>query len=114
MNKEQLSDIIKSFDLQGKKTVSANQNYAKAQTMLSVYYHEGVGTKKDYKRAFEWAKKAAEQNVPDAQVYLGFLYKDGDGVRQNLPIAKEWFGKACDNGNQFGCEEYAKLNTQGY
>lgn len=28
MNKEQLSDIIKSFDLQGKKTVSANQNIA--------------------------------------------------------------------------------------
>lgn len=35
-------------------------------------------------------------------------------VRQDKRQAKEWFGKACDNGHQAGCEEYRKLNEEGY
>jgi uncharacterized protein len=45
---------------------------------------------------------------------LGAMYEDGVSVRQDYKKAKEWFGKACDNGFQIGCDEYKKLNQQGY
>lgn len=54
---------------------------------------------------------AAEQGDAKAQVTLGFLYEKGRGVRKNLATAKDWFGKACDNGNQTGCDYYARLNS---
>ena len=45
---------------------------------------------------------------------LGRLYVKGLGVKQNKKISKEYYGKACDLGLQEGCDEYRKLNEQGY
>jgi len=45
---------------------------------------------------------------------LGGLYDFGLGVKQNKKVSKEYYGKACDLGLQKGCEEYRKLNEQGY
>lgn len=60
--------------------------------------------------SFEETKHAAEQGDPAAQFSLGVMYANGQGVRQNLATAKEWYGRACDNGNQDGCDAYARLN----
>lgn len=57
---------------------------------------------------------AAQQGDAEAQNSLGVMYAKGQGVRQDKRIAKEWFGKACDAGLQAGCENYRKLNEQGY
>ena len=35
-------------------------------------------------------------------------------MRQNKSKAKDYFGKACDMGLQLGCDNYRKLNEQGY
>ena len=40
------------------------------------------------------------------------MYENGEGVRQNIFEAKEWYGKACDNGDQDGCDAYARLNSR--
>ncbi|HAR80453.1 MAG TPA: Sel1 repeat protein [Succinivibrionaceae bacterium] len=45
---------------------------------------------------------------------LADLYYNGWGTRQNYSTAKEYYGKACDLGNQEGCDNYARLNKQGY
>ena len=45
---------------------------------------------------------------------LGISFEYGQGVRQNRTTAKEYYGKACDLGNQEGCDNYRKLNEQGY
>ena len=29
-------------------------------------------------------------------------------------VAKKWYGEACDGGDQGGCDNYKKLNQQGY
>ena len=67
--------------------------------------------RQDYHKAREWYEKAAAQGDDLAQTYLGLMYEQGLGVRKNLATAKEWFGKACDNGNQTGCDYYARLNS---
>ena len=48
------------------------------------------------------------------QYNLGVFYANGEGVKQDYFKAKEWFGKACDGGVQLGCNNYKKLNEQGY
>ena len=45
---------------------------------------------------------------------VGALYGNGHGVQQNKTTAKWYFGKACDFGDQEGCDNYRKLNEQGY
>jgi len=70
--------------------------------------------RQDDSKALEWFKKSAKQNNRTAQGYLGKIYENGKGVRQNKTTAKEWYGKACDNGFQLGCDNYKRLNEQGY
>ena len=45
-----------------------------------------------------------------AQRILGKIYSNGDIIRQDKKQAKKYFGMACDNGNEFGCRDYKKLN----
>ena len=85
-----------------------------AQYNLGLMYDNGYGVKQDYKKAFEWYEKAANQGYSSAQFNIGDMYANGQGVKQDKKIAKEWFGKACDSGLQIGCDEYKKLNQQGY
>ena len=74
-----------------------------------------LGVEQNYKKAIEWYRKSGYQGVAKAQCSLGDIYHyGGKGVRQDYKKAKEWFGKACDNGFQIGCDEYKKLNQQGY
>ncbi len=91
--------------------MAAEQGDAKAQVTLGFLYEKGRGVRQDYHKAREWYEKAAVQGLPEAQLNLGILYDQGLGVRKNLATAKDWFGKACDNGNQTGCDYYARLNS---
>lgn len=93
---------------------SATKGSADAQFRIGVLYVFGKGVRQDYAKANQWFEKAANQGHADAQVFLGAAYLEGRGVRQNRSTAKEWFGRACDKGDQMGCNEYRKLNEQGY
>ena len=95
-------------------TKRANQGDVYAQEALGRSYKLGIGVSQNYFIAFKWYQKAANQNSAYAQYQLGTMYKYGEGVRQNRVVAKEWYGKACDNGYQFGCDEYKILNQKGY
>ncbi|WP_370839982.1 tetratricopeptide repeat protein [Megamonas funiformis] len=57
---------------------SAKQNYAPAQNMLEIMYHNGYGVELNYNEAFTWFYKAANQGNDEAQYYLGMIYHDGD------------------------------------
>ena len=74
-------------------------------------YEQGKGVRQDYQKAKGLFEKAAAQGFAKAQTSLGSMYIQGKGVRKNLATAKEWFGMACDNGNQTGCDYYARLNS---
>ncbi len=93
---------------------AADQGYSSGQFNVAVAYAEGMGVRQDYAKAFYWFKKAAAQNHVATQIYLATMYEGGKGVSQNKSVAKEWYGKSCDNGNQDGCDDYKRLNLQGY
>lgn len=93
---------------------AADQGYASGQYNMGYAYSSGQGVRQDYSKALEWFKKAADQNNNFAQFHIGAIYEIGQSVRHNKATAKEWYGKACDNGNQIGCNNYKRLNEQGY
>ena len=94
---------------------ASEQGFAEAQFSLGYMHEKGLGVEQNYKKAIEWYRKSGYQGVAKAQCSLGDIYHyGGKGVRQDYKKAKEWFGKACDNGFQIGCDEYKKLNQQGY
>lgn len=92
----------------------AEQGDAQAQFDLAVLYETGDGILQSYKEAAKWFQKAAEQGVFEAQYNLAKMYEEGRGVEQNYQEAKKWYGKVCDNGEQKGCDEYARLTKAGY
>ena len=54
----------------------------------------GKGVTKDYKKAFEYFKKAAEQNWVDGQLQLGNMYYNGLGVAPDYKMAVKYFNLA--------------------
>jgi len=93
---------------------SADQGNLPGQFSVAYAYANGEGVRQDYSKAFYWFKKSADQNHIPAQIYIATMYEAGEGVRQNKSVAKEWYGKGCDNGDQVSCDQYKKLNLQGY
>lgn len=93
---------------------AAKQGHSGGQFNVGYAYLLGQGVRQDKNKALEWFKKSAKQNNPFAQNIVGTMYEYGDGVRQNKTTAKEWYGKSCDNGHQGGCDDYKRLNEQGY
>lgn len=89
---------------------AAAQNHSGAQSCLGCLYANGHGVPRDYNMARYWWEKAAAQGNAAAQYSLGLMHEYGHGVRQNFATAKEWYGRACDNGEQDGCDAYARLN----
>lgn len=93
---------------------ACSQNDGLDCTSLGVLYAKGLGVKQDYKQAKNYFEKGCGQNNGEGCIMLGGLYDFGLGVKQNKKVSKEYYGKACDLGLQKGCEEYRKLNEQGY
>lgn len=120
-------NYTKAFDWYTKATES-EETPPKAQYNLGLMYYQGEGVPQSYAKAFYWFQKAANNTsisvkffhvTPEredvlAQFVLGLMYYKGEGVRQDKVQSKSWFGKACDNGIQSACDNYRKLNEQGY
>ena len=49
------------------------QNNPVGQSGLGLMYLHGKGVKKDYKKAFDYFRKAAEQSWVDGQLQLGMF-----------------------------------------
>lgn len=77
---------------------SAAANYAPAQAMLGICYHEGEGVKKDYSIALDYYEKAAKKNNGRAMNGLGRLYEHGMGVEKNIKKAIKYYNRAAKVG----------------
>ena len=87
----------------------SNTTFANNIDLCTTKFNAGL-----YTEAVPYCEKACNMNVGIGCFGLGVLYSFGGGVRQNKRTAKEYFGKTCDLGNQEGCDEYRRLNEQGY
>jgi hypothetical protein len=67
---------------------------------LGICYHNGNGTRKNYKKAVYWLKLSAKESESEAQYFLALSYLDGDGVTKNKRMANYWLKKAAAAGNE--------------
>jgi TPR repeat protein len=81
---------------------------------LGTFYYHGQTGEKSIRKAISYFEKTCKLNNWFGCRDLGIIYADGLGVRQDKSKAKEYFGKMCDMGLQDGCDNYRKLNEQGY
>jgi len=61
-------------------------------------YFRGRGVPQDYKKAYEYYKKAANQGDSLAQYELGVMYEVGYGVQENYFLAAGWYLKTAEHG----------------
>lgn len=93
-----------------KKDGTDNENIPLAQYNLAICYQNGVGTAKDYKKAFYWFSQAAKNqnnDAPEARKAIGMAqynvacyYYQGLGTTVNVTKAKYWLRKSAANGCQ--------------
>jgi len=76
--------------------VKNNPSDTKGMNNLGVIYYYGLGRTKDYRKAYEWYKKAGDLGNPTAQASLGVMFEDGIGVPQDYNMAILWYQKAAD------------------
>lgn len=65
----------------------ALKNDVNAQYLLGTIYENDY---QDYKKAYEWYKKASDNGSADAQCSIALLYFYGKGVKQDYKKAKDW------------------------
>lgn len=93
----------------------AEQGNVEYQIEVGSIYYDGKGVRQDLVLSRKMFQKAARQGDARGQAALAIFYEDGlGGLKRNRSIAKEWYGKTCDQGFQAGCDEYRRLNEQGY
>ncbi|CAI2180958.1 337_t:CDS:2 [Funneliformis geosporum] len=72
----------------------AKQNNSDIQYYLGFCYENGIGIKKDLKKAFDYYKKATGNGNKFAQFNVGMFYQNGWGVKEDLDKAFEFFEKS--------------------
>lgn len=92
---------------------SARAGNVDKQAMVGYYYIEGIGTQKDYQKAYYWCNKAAEKGDSQAQCNLGYLYDTGKGVQEDCNKAVYWYKKSAENGFAQGQFNLAYMYESG-
>ena len=93
------ADLKKGFDACYR---SAELGLAEAQFNVGVMFEDGIGTKKDFKKAAIWYEAAVAAGDKRAMNNLGNLYLDGKGVEKNKLKATDFYAMAAENNSRFG------------
>lgn len=80
-------------------TISAKQDYVKAQGYLGLLYYHGEYVERNLFKAFKWFERAAENGDGNIQGSLGFAYLNGEGVPTNEIQAYVWMSMSSTQGN---------------
>lgn len=86
--------------------VGAEKGMLYSQEYLAIYYMEGKGVTRDYKKAFYWFDQVTKMADPDDKWHdltygrafynIGYLYELGLGVRQDYEKAFEYYQRAIE------------------
>ena len=91
----------------------ANNDDARAQSLLGTIYYSDVFVKEDIDRARRLFDKAAKHNDPEAQYNLGYMYSVGDLGAEDPEKAVAWFQKAAEQGHPAAQFELGLLYIEG-
>jgi TPR repeat protein len=99
-------EIRKAFELFHE---AANQGDKNSQLNLGYCYDEGVGTKKNQRKAMYWYKKAAQKGDLAAYTNIAIYYSSIGNFNQ----AKRWYLDALKRGCKDAALGLAKLGLEG-
>ena len=80
---------------------------------LADLYYEGIGTKKNYKKAYRYYQKAARQGNAYAAYSQAFMLMYGEGVKKTPPKAFHMFSELADNGFELAALEMYRAYQNG-
>ncbi|RHZ45510.1 hypothetical protein Glove_673g43 [Diversispora epigaea] len=96
-------DIIEDSESLSTYDLFKRDNQSIGQISLGLLYYNGLGLKKDEKKAFQIFMDAAENGSSWAQSCIGYCYNSGRGVdEKDDKKALEWNHKSANNGNLVG------------
>lgn len=76
----------------------AESGDARAQGIIGLMYHSGVGVPEDFAKAYTYLSMAAHQGNPFSQYALGLAYRNGEGVPKNDIEASKWIHLSAGQG----------------
>ena len=94
--KYNLHDPVKGFQMMEEL---AEGGVCPAQDWLGVWYGEGLGVMRNYRKSIDYHRKAFENEFDQSAAgsaanNLGWMYEQGFGVEVDFKKAKEWYEKA--------------------
>ncbi|GBB94209.1 hypothetical protein RclHR1_02310015 [Rhizophagus clarus] len=87
-------DIILDFNYILRLQTLVENNDIRAHYNLAICYKNGIGIRKDEKKAFDLLLISAKKGNTDAQYYLAICYMDGMGTQKDKKKALKWFLKS--------------------
>ena len=81
------------------RRIEANPADAAAMTLLAELILQGLGTRQDNRRAFEWYKLAADRGDRNALFALGLLHLEGRGTPRDADKARALMQQAAERGH---------------
>src|SRR5690625_886899 len=91
--------------------MSAEYGNAQDQFNLGSMYFDGRWVEQDYRKAFQWFKKAADQGLASAQNILGYMYDNGLGVRQDYIKARQLYEQKTEQEEEQDKAKHRRLHT---
>ena len=79
--------------------LSAEQEFARAQSKLGNAYAYGVGLEQDFTQAATWCRLGAEHGDANGQLCMAMLYAGGCGVDQDNTESARWYRLAARQGD---------------
>jgi hypothetical protein len=76
----------------------ADAGTARAQTLLGLIYHHGLGVTKNDAEAMKWFRLAAEQGDAEARFHLGVMYDEGQAIPQDHAEAARLYQLSAEQG----------------
>jgi TPR repeat protein len=86
-------------------TIAAEQKNVYAFNSLGFFFENGIGVRKDIKKALIWYRRAARSGDILAYANIGSIYRDA----QNIKCARFWFLRALECGDGDAALELGKL-----
>lgn len=93
-------------------TLAAEQGQPASQTRLGTIYHEGLGVKRDPRRAAAYFLAAAKAGHPGAQLMIGVALDLGIGVDRDRVEAAHFLLRSVAQGNEMAKAYLQKLLTE--
>jgi TPR repeat protein len=92
--------------------LQAEENGLNAR-ILGLLYYNGIGVKKDDKKAFDYSLRAADMNEPMGMGNVGLCYLNGIGVDKDSDKGVKWLNSAAKRGNTMARLSLSSLYKEG-